>query len=328
MEAFDQKPDRRDQTLIADWQTLYRVFIRPEDENSKKTLIKYMEQILFGLHDFLNKHVGVTEEISLAELSQNYTDVRINREPQKKLADVIEDIITDIAPKAVNVASPYFIGHMTSAIPFFMVHLKAITAALNQNVIKLETSKVLSVLEKQVLAKMHRMIFKRETAFYQDHVQNTMTALGSFTTGGTTANITALWVARNRLFPPKETFSSIEENGLFDAMKAHDLDRVVILVSKRGHFSLKKAGGILGIGNQNVIAVDVDENRSIDLKKLKAFITTFKQDGRTKIAAIVGIAGATETGIIDPLPELADICEQENIHFHVDAAWGGAGATV
>ncbi|MCG8688057.1 MAG: putative pyridoxal-dependent aspartate 1-decarboxylase [Desulfobacterales bacterium] len=311
------------QELIADWQTLHRVFIRPEDENSKKTLIKYMEQILFGLHDFLNKHVGVTEEISLAELAKHYTEVRINREPQKKLADVIEDIITDIAPRAVNVASPYFIGHMTSAIPFFMVHLKAISAALNQNVIKLETSKVLSVLEKQVLAKMHRMIYQREKSFYQKHVQNTRTALGSFTTGGTSANITALWVARNRLFPPKGDFTGIEENGFFEAMRAHDTDRVVILVSKRGHFSLRKAGGILGIGNQNVIALDVDENRSIDLDKLNQTIRAIKKDGRTKIAALIGIAGATETGVIDPLPKLADICEQEGIHFHVDAAWGG-----
>ena len=123
----------------------------------------------------------------------------------EKLADVIEDIITDIAPRAVNVASPYFIGHMTSAIPFFMVHLKAISAALNQNVIKLETSKVLSVLEKQVLAKMHRMIYRLDSDFYQTHVQNTRTALGTFTTGGTTANITALWVARNRLLSPTKS---------------------------------------------------------------------------------------------------------------------------
>ncbi|HCY86415.1 MAG TPA: putative pyridoxal-dependent aspartate 1-decarboxylase [Desulfobacteraceae bacterium] len=311
------------QALIADWQTLHRVFIRPEDEGSKQTLIKYMEQILFGLHDFLNKHVGVTEEISLAELSRSYMDVEINAEPQKKLADVIEDIITDIAPRAVNVASPYFIGHMTSAIPFFMVHLKAISAALNQNVIKLETSKVLSVLEKQVLAKMHKMIFRYDDAFYREHVQNTRTALGSFTTGGTTANITALWVARNKLFPPTQDFSSIEEDGFFAAMQAHDLDRVVILVSKRGHFSLRKAGGLLGIGNRNVIAVDVDDNRSIDLEKLEATIAALKQDGRTRIAALVGIAGATETGVIDPLPALGNLCEREGIHFHVDAAWGG-----
>ncbi len=309
--------------LVADWETLHRVFIRPEDENSRKVLVKYMEQILFGLHDFLNRHVGVTEEISLVELAKEYTDTRINKEPQKKLADVIKDIIYEIAPKAVNVASPYFIGHMTSAIPFFMVHLKTITAALNQNLIKLETSKVLSVLEKQVLAKIHRLIFNCSEQFYLDHVQNAETCLGIFTTGGTTANLTALWVARNKCFPPKNGFQSIEKNGLFSAMKAHDVERAVILVSKRGHYSLKKAGGILGLGNKNVIPVDVDTDRTIDLKKLKVKIRELTADKKTKIIAIVGIAGATETGMIDPLPKLADICKANGIHFHVDAAWGG-----
>ncbi|MCK5165551.1 MAG: putative pyridoxal-dependent aspartate 1-decarboxylase, partial [Desulfobacula sp.] len=296
-------------SLVADWNTLHRVFIRPEDENCRKTLVKYMEQILFGLHDFLNKHVGVTEEISLIKLAEDYTDTKINKNPQKKLADVIKDIIDEIAPRAVNVASPYFIGHMTSAIPFFMVHLKAITAALNQNVIKLETSKVLSILEKQILAKMHRMIFNFEEPFYLEHVQNTETSLGVFTTGGTTANITALWVARNKSFPSKNNFESIEKNGFYEAMKAHDLERAVVLVSKRGHFSLRKAGGILGLGNQNIIPIDIDSNRSIDLIKLENKIKELEKDKKTKIMAVIGIAGATETGIIDPLSELADICK-------------------
>lgn len=309
--------------LVADWKTLHRVFIRPEDESSRQTLVKYMEQILFGLHDFLNKHVGVTEEISLVELSKDFTDTRINKEPQKKLADVIKDIINEIAPRAVNVASPYFIGHMASAIPFFMVHLKAITTALNQNLNKLETSKVLSVLEKQVLAKIHRLIFSFDEKFYLDHVQNTDTSLGIFTTGGTSANLTALWVARNLSFPPKGNFTSIEKHGLFAALNAHDVERAVIFVSQRGHFSLKKACGILGLGNENIIPIDVDSKRTIDLEILENKILTFQKDKRTKIIAVVGIAGATETGMIDPLNHLADLCDKHKIHFHVDAAWGG-----
>ncbi|MCP4723205.1 MAG: putative pyridoxal-dependent aspartate 1-decarboxylase, partial [Desulfobacteraceae bacterium] len=194
---------------------------------------------------------------------------------------------------------------------------------LNQNVIKLETSKVLSILEKQVLAKIHRMIYGMGDKFYATHVQNTKTALGGFTTGGTTANITALWVARNKLFPQKGNFKGIEAEGFFCAMQAHGLERVVVLVSKRGHFSLKKAGGILGIGHQNVIAVEVDKDRGIDIKALLALIRRLKNEPKTRIAALVGIAGATETGVIDPLPLLADICEENGIHFHVDAAWGG-----
>ncbi len=315
--------DKRPIELIATWDTLQRIFIRPEDEASRKTLLKYMEQILFGLHDFLNTHVGVTEEISLKDLTKDFKDTVINKEPEKKLANVITDIIDQIAPKAVNIASPYFVGHMTSALPFFMVHLKTIITALNQNINKLETSKILSVIEKQILAKIHRLIFNKGEKFYRKHVQSVDTSLGAFTAGGTTANLTALWVARNKLFSAHKNFEGVEAEGIAKTMQACSVDRIVILVPKRGHFSLKKAGGVLGIGNKNVIPIGMDKNHRIDLNELEKTIKELSSQNKTRIAAVVGIAGATETGLIDPLSEIAQICKENSIFFHVDAAWGG-----
>jgi glutamate decarboxylase len=106
--------------LVANWQTLPRVFIRSENEAVRSTLLKYMEQILFGLHDFLRQHVGITEAQSLKKRSERFQDSLIHDHPRRKLAEVIQGIIEDPAPFAVNVTSPYFVGHMTSAIPFFM----------------------------------------------------------------------------------------------------------------------------------------------------------------------------------------------------------------
>jgi hypothetical protein len=60
---------------------------------------------------------------------------------------------------------------MTTAIPFFMVHLNTIVTALNQNPVKLETSKVVSVYERQVLAKIHRLLFRFDETFYDRYVQ-------------------------------------------------------------------------------------------------------------------------------------------------------------
>lgn len=317
-------PQSPKKDLVADWQRLAKVFIRPEDDDSRATLIKYMERILFGLHDFLKRHVGITEARSLRELSENYMNTDISGEPEKKLADVIACLIKETAPHAVNVASPYFVGHMTSAIPFFMVHLKTIVAALNQNVVKLETSKVVSVIEKQVIAKIHRLIYGLPESFYLEHVQNTETTLGVFTEGGTTANLTALWVARNARFAPKNDFSGIESEGLAAAYQAYGVDRCVILASRLVHYSLRKAAGILGIGSNNVIPVDTDENHRIDIDALKHAIEQIEaKSPKTCILAVVGIAGATETGTVDPLGQMADICRRHKIHFHVDAAWGG-----
>lgn len=314
----------KDEALVADWQGVKRIFISPEDDASKAALVKYMQQILFGLHEFLKQNVGITEEISLSDLSERFTETLISQNPEKKLASVIRDLIKDIAPNAVNIASPYFIGHMASAIPFFMVHLKTIITALNQNVVKLETSKVVSIVEKQVIAKIHRLIYKKNESFYKAHVQNSKTALGSFTEGGTTANITALWVARNAMLAPTQGFEGVEKEGIHAAYQAYDIERLVILVSRRGHYSLKKAGGLLGIGNQNIIAIDVDADNRIDIDHLLETIKDIKNNHKkTKILAVVGIAGSTETGTVDPLEKLGKICAENRIHFHVDAAWGG-----
>ncbi len=309
--------------LVKDWISLIKVFTCPEDATTKATLVNHMEQILFELHDFLIQNVGVTEEISLKELADDFTDTLINVCPEKKLADVITGVFENIAPHAVNVASPYFVGHMTAAIPYFMVHLKAIVAALNQNVVKLETSKVLSVLEKQVIAKIHRLIFNCSDDFYEDHVQNVITSLGSFVDGGTTANLTALWVARNEALGPKDGFAGVEISGLPAAYKAYDVERCVVLVSKRGHYSFRKAGGVLGIGNENIIPIDIDHNSKVKISHLESLISDFKSAGKTKILAVVGVAGTTETGNIDPLVEIGAVCKREGIHFHADAAWGG-----
>ncbi len=320
---IDEEKPSQTKPLVANWQTLTRTFISPENEETEQILIKYMEQILFGLQEFLKEHVGITEEKSLKELAELFSDTSLPQVPEKMLAEVITDLIQDIAPHAVNVASPYFVGHMTAAIPFFMVHLKTIVAALNQNVVKLETSKVVSILEKQLLAKMHRMIYRRPGDFYALHVQNTETALGCFTEDGTIANITALWVARNRLFSPRDGFGGVEKEGIAAAYKAYGVERCVVLVSRLAHYSLRKAGGLLGIGNHNVIAVDVDADYRLDLYDLRRIMAELQGDGRTVIMAVVGLAGATETGTIDPLGEIGDICGRDKIHFHVDGAWGG-----
>lgn len=313
-----------DSGLVANWETLQRIFIRPENDAARTVLLKYMEQILFGLHDFLGQHLGITQEASLKELADRFTDSRISEQPVRKLADVINGLIEEVAPHAVNVASPYFIGHMTSAIPFYMVHLATVVAALNQNPVKLETSKVVSVLERQVLARLHRMVYGFGEDFYDHHIQKPESTLGSFVEDGTLANMTALWVARNRLLGPGTGFGGVEEEGMAAALKAHGCRRCVILVSRLGHYSLKKSAGVLGIGNRNLVPVPVDAGQRLDITTLEGTIRAFKRDEpETRILAVVGIAGTTETGTIDPLDAMADICRREGIHFHVDAAWGG-----
>jgi glutamate decarboxylase len=200
--------------------------------------------------------------------------------------------------------------------------LSRIMTALNQNLVKVETSKAFTPMERQVLAMLHHLIYRQDDSFYKQWIHESQHALGAFCSGGTIANTTALWVARNRLCGPSHGFAGIAKEGLFKALQYLNCEGLAILVSRRAHYSLGKAIDLLGIGRNNLVLVDTDDDNRIDMQCLKAeYLKLTERNVRP--LAVVGIAGTTETGHIDPLDDLADFAEEISCHFHVDAAWGG-----
>ncbi|WP_218109894.1 pyridoxal-dependent aspartate 1-decarboxylase PanP [Oligoflexus tunisiensis] len=302
----------------ANYESLLRIFTVPESENS--TLGKIEKQISENLIGFLKEHI-VSRVIAPNELERNFLDSQIPEDPTF-VSEQADFLLKNVVAESVHVASPRFIGHMTSALPYFMLPLSKMMIALNQNLVKIETSKAFTPLERQVLGMLHRLIYNRNASFYEEHIQYSGSALGAFCSDGTIANLTALWVAINRLFQPQQDFAGIGEEGLFAAMQHYEYQGAAILVSRRGHYSLKKAANLLGIGRRNLISIPTDANNKIIVSELLETIQRCKKQ-RIAIVAVVGIAGTTETGSVDPLNELADICEAHDIHFHVDAAWGG-----
>ena len=108
------------------------------------------------------------------------------------------------------------------------------------------------------------------------------------------------------------------------ALRHYGYTRGVVLVSTRGHYSITKAANLLGIGESNVIIIPVDDNNHVDIRKLRRRVKVFlegRDNEKTKIIAIVGIAGTTETGNIDDLEALCEISHGVDAHFHVDACW-------
>lgn len=299
-------------------EALFKLFTVPESEQS--TLGRIEAQISQNLIGFLKEHV-VSSGISPTELELNFRDSEIPEQPVF-VSQQAEYLMKNVVAESVHVASPRFIGHMTSALPYFMLPLSKMMIALNQNLVKIETSKAFTPLERQVLGMLHRLVYNKNDSFYDAHIQDSGSALGAFCSDGTIANLTALWVALNRCFRPTADFAGIGEEGIFSALQHYGNKGVAILVSKRGHYSLKKAANVLGIGKRNLISIPTGEDNKILIPKLVAKIRELKSE-RIAIAAVVGIAGTTETGSVDPLDELANICEAHDLHFHVDAAWGG-----
>ncbi len=302
----------------ANLENLYRIFTVPEAPDS--TLGEIDQAISDNVTGFLQEHV-VALEREMEEIEKDFADPRIPEEPTF-VSEYTEFVKEKLVAQSVHTAAPSFVGHMTSALPYFMLPLSRIMTALNQNLVKVETSKAFTPMERQVLAMLHRLVYNRDDSFYPDWIHKSQHALGSFCSGGTIANITALWVARNQLCGPAGDFKGIAQEGLFKALQHLDCNGLAVLVSRRGHYSLGKAIDVLGLGRDNLVLVDTDENNRIDMAKLRKEHARLKEQG-VRTLAIVGIGGTTETGNVDPLDEMADFAAEIGCHFHVDAAWGG-----
>lgn len=228
--------------------------------------------------------------------------------------------IKEIVLHSVNTASPNYIGHMTSALPNFIKPLSKLLVALNQNVVKTESSKVFTLQERSTIAMLHRLVYKQSEKFYNMYCQNIQSTLGIATSGGTIANMTALWIARNKAFDRMGL--DIVKDGIAYGMSKSGYRRGVVIASSLVHYSIEKSMDALGIGSNNLIKVNVNEKGHMCIKELQNIIKECKDNGDI-IFSLIGIGGATETGSVDPLEDIGYIAKENKVHFHVDAAWGG-----
>ncbi len=231
-------------------------------------------------------------------------------------------LLEHVLPYIVNTASPNYIGHMTSVLPAFTHDLSKMISLLNQNVVKIETSKSLTFLERQVVAMLHRSFYDFDDHFYETHIQSAMSNLGVVVSNGSLANLTALWVARNCSFPADGVFTGIAEEGFGAALAHYGCQASVILASPLLHYSFEKTASVLGVGKKHITHLQLTSDNRVDIEALRTQIVRYKTENKS-ILALVAIAGATETGSIDPLREMAAIAREFDIHFHVDAAFGG-----
>lgn len=138
------------------------------------------------------------------------------------------------------------------------------------------------------------------------------TSRANFTTGGAEANLSAVLVALTHQFP------GYGDVGLRQGVDAQP----IIYLSEEAHDSFVKIAHLTGLGRQALRAIPADDGLKLDLRALAAQLEEDRAAGCKPFMA-VGTAGTTNAGVIDPLPELAAFCQEQQLWFHVDAAWGG-----
>jgi glutamate/tyrosine decarboxylase-like PLP-dependent enzyme/GNAT superfamily N-acetyltransferase len=133
---------------------------------------------------------------------------------------------------------------------------------------------------------------------------------GLLVSGGSAANLTALTVARNAMN------ADVREHGV-DASQG----RLTLYASSEVHSSVRKAAELLGLGEQGLRLVATRPDYTIDLDELARMLAQDRAQGMRPFC-VVGTAGTVNTGAIDPLQALADVCARERLWFHVDGAFG------
>lgn len=135
---------------------------------------------------------------------------------------------------------------------------------------------------------------------------------GQLVSGGSAATLTALAAARHR---------AAAGAGLDDRRDGTS-DRFAVYAGAEAHSCITKAVEVLGIGSANIRVVDSDGTRRICPDHLDALISADLVDGRIPVVAVASV-GTVNTGAIDPLAEIADVCARHGVWMHVDAAYGG-----
>jgi glutamate/tyrosine decarboxylase-like PLP-dependent enzyme len=141
------------------------------------------------------------------------------------------------------------------------------------------------------------------------------TSGGILTSGGSVANLIGLAVMRE-----------VKTGGAVRARGFGGVGRILtVYTSSEGHSCIQKAIELLGIGHAHLRRIGVTSDWRMDLGALRQQIADDRAAGLTP-ACVAATAGTVNTGAIDPLSDIADLCEAEDIWYHVDAAYGGPAA--
>jgi glutamate/tyrosine decarboxylase-like PLP-dependent enzyme len=217
---------------------------------------------------------------------------------EQKPNNILEECKEKVIDNAIRIGHPRFLGWILPSGTIIGAFADGLAGALNQNV-------VLSRAGASTAVELLVIDWIKEILGYEPD------AGGILVSGGTTANLNALNIARNI----KSDFD-LQKQGM-----KNEKD-MVLYASEEVHVCIPKAASILGIGTNNIHWVKVDDNSCLDTKDLENKIIEDQKNNKHPFL-VVATAGTVNSGAIDPLNDIADICQKYNLWFHVDAAYGG-----
>lgn len=261
--------------------------------------LRQASELVVRLHETLDR-VRVTPSLSRVEIAALF-DEALPEEPQPMDA-ILREVEEHVVANSTLYLTPRFFGYINAGGTQAAVLGELLAAALNQIPAKWHFAPAASEVERRVVRWIAEFI-----GYAPD-------AGGCLLSGGSAGNLAGLAVAR-------------QQKAQFDAaaLGMRGGPPLTVYASQEGHASLEKSMALLGMGRQQLRKIAVLDDFTIDLEALERRVTEDRRSGYHPIC-VVGNAGTTNTGAVDPLEALAELCREQGLWFHVDAAYGGPAA--
>ena len=328
---------------------LNALFLGPKSEN--KEIFESNLKMLFEDHSQWRKNYHPGDDTIIKAKDKEKQSFNTTK-------DRMEEVLTELSSKlragSVPWHSPRFLGHMNSEtlVPATLGYFAAML--YNGNNVAYESSPATSEMEEEVGADFCRLMSYKKGESW-----------GHICADGSIANLEGLWYARNIASLPlaiKEVAPELVEGKTEWELLNMSVDEILDLTDKipekldkikdksaradaskiqkvgkwlvpqTKHYSWLKAADIIGLGLDNVVAVEVGDNYRMSIDSLRKTIDELTEQ-KIPILGVVGVAGSTEEGAVDDIHKIIELRKEYsskgiNFYFHIDAAYGGYARSI
>ncbi len=269
------------------------------DAFNPESFRKNVEVAISKLEEYLGdtsiRGINLTNPYELLKQAQN---IMLGSGEQEKL----EAIIDLYLKTGIAVHSPGYMGRQFSGVIPLAGIMDLVNSTINQPSSFYEAAQLPNVAEEIMANELNQFIGWETGTFAM-----------VTTSGGSLGTLTALLAARNNKFPElwSKGFSALEGQG-YPAIAVGD-----------GHYSISRAAGILGIGEEQIVRLPLNDKKQICIEKVRPTLEAAEEKGLT-VFAIVSSTGTTTMGAFDPIEQLSHIAQEKNIWLHVDGCHGAS----
>jgi aromatic-L-amino-acid decarboxylase len=218
------------------------------------------------------------------------------------LDEVTADVEQMLRKWQVQVTHPRYFGLFNPSVMPASVVADTLVAMFNPQLANWRTSPAANEIERHTLA------------WLTDKFGLPQDSIATFTSGGSEANLSAVVVALTWAFP---------EYGEHGLQKLSGQPRIYL--TEETHHGFNKIAHMAGLGRRSLRTIATDSDLRMKPDELKKRVAEDRENGFLPFM-VIGSAGTTAAGVIDPLAEIARVCKEQRLWFHADAAWGGAAA--